>query len=213
MDAVRVRRGMVAVVAVVVLAPVLVGCGNREQPTPVAAGAPRPSRVLLVGDSLLFQSRNTVVDALRARGWHATVDGRPGSAITGGYTIGNWPKQLGKLVRQTKPDVVVVELGTNGCGTCFTIDAGIDAVMQKLHGVRTVYWVNVKDNSPIPPDPEAINDALQWATRRYSNLHVIDMNRRFDHHPELLIPDHIHFNEAGIGVFARMIAAALPNES
>jgi lysophospholipase L1-like esterase len=116
-------------------------------------------------------------------------------------------------VQTTKPDVVVVELGTNGCGSCYTIDAGIDAVMRELASVRTVYWVNVKDNSPIPPDPPAVNAALQRATTRYTNLHIIDMNRRFASHPELLLPDRIHFNYVGIGVFARMIAAALPNET
>jgi lysophospholipase L1-like esterase len=212
MEHVRARWGLV-VVATVVLALVAAACGNDQGPIPVQAGAQQPPRVLLVGDSLLFMSRNTVEDALRARGWRSTVDGRPGSTITGGYTIGSWPAQLATLVKQARPNVVVVELGTNGCGSCFTIDAGIDAVMRELGAVRTVYWVNVKDNSPIPPDPEAINAALQRATLRYSNLHIIDMNRRFASHPELLLPDRIHFNYVGIGVFARMIAATLPDET
>jgi lysophospholipase L1-like esterase len=212
MEHVRARWGLV-VVAMIVLALVVAGCGNEQRPTPIVAGAARPRSVLLVGDSLLFQTRNTVEQALRARGWQPPIDGRPGSAITGGFPIGSWPAQIAKLLKMTKPDVVVVELGTNGCGSCFTIDAGIDAVMRELEQVHAVYWVNVKDDSWIPPDPQAINDALQRATTRYPNLHIIDMNRRFQHHPELLIPDHIHFNEAGIGVFARLLAAALPDET
>ena len=59
----------------------------------------------------------------------------------------------------------------------------------------------------------AINRALDFATTRYPNLHIIDMNRRFAFHPELLISDGIHFDLPGIIVFSQLVAAALPNES
>jgi lysophospholipase L1-like esterase len=172
----------------------------------------KPATVVVVGDSLLYQSIGPLQQALRQRGWVPVTDGRPGSAIVGGFSISSWPERIKELVRAANPDVVVVELGTNGCGDCASIDAGIDAVMAPLRKVPRVYWVNVKDYSPIPPDPKAINDALERATDRFGNLRIIDMNKRFAGHPELLQSDRIHFDTPGQRAFAQLVASALPDE-
>ncbi len=214
MGNVRAKRGWTAGAVVAVVATLLLSaCSNDDRPRVLLGAVAQPPKVLVVGDSLLAESRTAVEDAFRARGWQAIVDGRPGSSILGGVTIGSWPARIKELVQRTDPDVVIVELGTNGCGPCASLDAAIDAVMGPLQRVKTVYWVNVKEYSPIPTDPHAINNALAWATLRHPNLHIIDMHKRFAFHPDWLIGDQIHFSYAGIAVFSQMLASALPNET
>jgi lysophospholipase L1-like esterase len=106
-------------------------------------------------------------------------------------------------------DVAVVELGTNDC-VCRRIADGIDAVMAALQHVPRVYWINVREGAPTPDDARAIDAALQQATHRWSNLHVIDMNRRLRRKPQLIAPDRVHLSAAGSAVFANMIVSALP---
>jgi lysophospholipase L1-like esterase len=179
-----------------------------------ACGDPWPSNpavAVVVGDSLLFQSTHDVERALESKGWLPVVDGRPGSTITGGSSIDRWDDRITDLVRAVDPDVVVVELGTNGCGDCGSIRGRIDSVMRRLTSVERVYWVNVKEQSPIPPDPVAMNEAIEAATGRWNNLDVIDMNERFANRPALLQADQIHFSVAGQRVFADLIADAVPD--
>src|SRR4051794_18163516 len=170
-----------------------------------------PATGLVVGDSLVYQSANALRDQLRARGWTPVLDARIGSGILGGYTIDKWPPRIAQLVCAANPDVVVVVLGTNGCGLpCSSPAAAIDTDMALLRDVPFVYWVNVKENSPIPPKPHAINAALEQAKHRWDNLHVIDMNARFDDHRDLLRSDRIHFNRKGVLVFTELVIDALP---
>ncbi|HET9730611.1 MAG TPA: GDSL-type esterase/lipase family protein [Acidimicrobiia bacterium] len=182
---------------------VVAGCSSRPE---VRA----PASVLVVGDSITFQSTADVRTALRVAGWTVSVDGRPGSRVTGGYTIGSWPARLAADVHPTPPDVVVIELGTNGCGFCTTDAEGIDSVMATLREVPRVYWLNVRLHAPATPDPAAFNRALDAATSRWHNLHVIDMNGRFDDNAKLVSFDHTHLTTAGERVFADMIVHALP---
>ena len=76
-----------------------------------------------------------------------------------------------------------------------------------------VYWVNVKESSPIPPHPKAVNDALQQAKKRWKNLRTIDMNKAFAHHPELLLSDRIHFDDQGVAEFVKLVADKLPRQN
>jgi lysophospholipase L1-like esterase len=192
-------------VCALLFALVLSGCHDGPKVT-------KPATVVVVGDSLLYQSGVPLQRALKQRGWTAVLDGRPGSGIIGGFSIGSWPERIAALVRVAKPDIVVVELGTNGCTGCRSVAAGIDAVMAPLHDIERVYWVNVKENSPRPPHPKAVNAAIENAKHRFKNLRIIDMNKRFDDHPGLLMSDHIHFDTAGIAAFVELVADTLPNE-
>jgi len=169
-----------------------------------------PASVLVVGDSILDFSKVDVAKTLEHAGWTPTVDGRRGSRVTGGFTIGSWPAELARRVAQSKPDVVVVELGTNGCGFCKTDADGINAVMRSLRSVRRVYWLNVRIHAPIPDDPAGFNRALQQARLRWPNLHVIDMNKKIGDDPKLILADHVHPTPAGEQAIADMIEAALP---
>jgi lysophospholipase L1-like esterase len=181
----------------------LAGCGGR--PTIHA-----PARVLVAGDSITDMSTGAIAKTLKDAGWTATVEGRGGSRVTGGFTIGSWPAELARRVSQLKPDVVVVELGTNGCGFCKTDADGIDAVMHSLRSVRRVYWLNVRLHAPIPDDPAAFNRALQQARLRWPNLHLIDMNKNIGDDPKLILADHVHPTPRGAQAIADMIVDALP---
>jgi lysophospholipase L1-like esterase len=192
----------IAACALVVVS--LAACGDRR---PVIHA---PASVLVVGDSILDFSKADVAKTLEHAGWTQSVDGRPGSRVTGGYSIGSWPQELKLRVAQSKPDVVVVELGTNGCGLCKTDADGINAVMESLRSVRRVYWVNVRIHAPIPQDPAAFNRALQQARLRWPNLHVIDMNKKIGDDPKLILADRVHPTPAGEQAIADMIEAALP---
>jgi lysophospholipase L1-like esterase len=172
-----------------------------------------PATALVVGDSLLYLAATDVRSALQEKGWKPVVDARVGSGIDGGFTIDKWPPRVHDLVRAAHPDVVFVELGTNGCSGCHSLDAAIDDIMRELRGVPRVYWVNVKENSPIPPDPKAVNTAIDKAPQRWGNLRVLDLNGLFEGHAEWLLPDHIHFNAAGQREFATLLAGALPDEN
>jgi lysophospholipase L1-like esterase len=183
----------------------IVTAGCSERPTIHA-----PATVLVVGDSILDFSKVDVATTLEHAGWTPTVDARRGSRVTGGFTIGSWPQELATRVARAKPDVVVVELGTNGCGFCNTDSDGIDAVMRSLRSVRRVYWVNVRVDAPIPEDPAAFNRALQQARLRWPNLHVIDMNKTIGDDPKLILADHVHPTPRGEQAIADMIEAALP---
>src|SRR3954466_12776439 len=101
-----------------------------------------PATVLLVGDSILGESSPDVSSVLEHGGWSVQIDPRGGSAITGGPTVpgGSWPVLIDRLVRASRPNVVVVELGTNDCG-CAELSKGIDEVMKPIRNVRRVYWI------------------------------------------------------------------------
>jgi lysophospholipase L1-like esterase len=169
----------------------------------------KPAVALVVGDSLLYQSAPEVKAALEDKGWVPVIDARPGSGINGGFSIGRWPERIAELVRATKPDVAIVELGTNGCEGCASLDRAVDDVMRALRDVPRVYWLNVKEQSPIPPDPEAVNDAIDRAADRWDDLHLVDMNAEFADRRDLL-SDGIHFTREGERVFADLIADQLP---
>src|SRR5689334_245854 len=114
---VRTRRRLAAGLALLV-AVGATGCHHEPRVT-------KPATALVVGDSLLYLAANDVRSALKEKGWHAVVDARVGSGINGGFTIDKWPPRVRDLVRATHPDVVFVELGTNGCTGCQSLGAAI----------------------------------------------------------------------------------------
>jgi lysophospholipase L1-like esterase len=191
------RLPAVALVSLVALG----GCSGR-------AAVAGPATVVLVGDSILFGAKEDVTTVLRRDGWTVHIDAVSGTAITGGFGVDSWPKRIEALVRDLRPNVVVVELGTNGC-ECGHVSEGIDAVMQSLRSVRRVYWINVRQDAPSPENPPAMNDAIDDAQERWSNLHVIDFNERFADHREWM-RDGLHPNARGNQEIATLIAESLP---
>ncbi len=168
------------------------------------------ARVEIFGDSIVEESDAQLAAVLTHAGWLPYIDGHGGSAISGGPTVPSWPSEIQQQLRRFRPNVVVIELGTNGCSCGSDLASGIDDIMAVLHGIDRVYWINVRAGAPTPSHAFAIDDAIAKATQRWPNLHIIDMNRRFRNAPELIAADHVHLNRPGIAVFTEMIVDALP---
>jgi lysophospholipase L1-like esterase len=181
----------------------ITGCGSSRP------GVDAPATVVLVGDSILVGASQDVTTALQREHWTVHIDAVGGSAILGSYAVVNWPERIDAIVKKRRPNVVVVELGTNDCGCAHTAN-GIDAIMKRLQSVDRVYWVNVRENSPIPDNPAAMNDAIDAAQDRWPNMHIIDFNKRFKGRTSWVQPDRIHPNQRGNQELANFIASELP---
>jgi lysophospholipase L1-like esterase len=185
----------------------LVGACSDDRPKITA-----PASVLVVGDSILAQSADLIETRLADAGWIPVVDARSGSSISGEVVIDEgWAARIADLVEVADPDVVVVELGTNGCGKCPSLAEGIDSVMAELSDVDFVYWLNVREDAPMPLRPRALNQALDDAQSRWRNLSVLDMHTRFDGRSEWIGEDEVHLSPEGIVEFADFVVDALPH--
>jgi lysophospholipase L1-like esterase len=186
-------------VAALLLALTATACADHS-----SVGGPR---VLVIGDSLLQQSENLVETALESDGWQAIVDGVSGSRIQ------DWRDSARLYVEKERPNVAVVELGTNNCSEapCEDLSAYIDALMHELtKSAEVVFWLNsraVPAKHPVHPD--YVNRQIADAAARYPNIVVVDMFGHFQGHPEWLIPDGLHFNAAGGQQLAELIRNAL----
>jgi lysophospholipase L1-like esterase len=191
--------GVSLVVAVLVLPMV---CSDEPSP---------PGTVLLVGDSLLWQSLPAVDQALRADGWEPQVAAVPGAGITGGGSPHvEWRTRLHELVGQHDPEIVVIELGTNGCGPgCPGIPQAIDAVMNEVRDVPEVLWLDARTEAPRPPERVEIAQALQDSEERWDNLTVLSFDQWFRGHPEYLDVDAVHLSDQGELVLARRLQGAI----
>lgn len=198
-------RAAAALVAVVAVAGIgLTGCGGSDV---------EHDRVVVVGDSILQMSTASVEGALRADGWVPAVRGVFGSTIRGGPHSGfSWPDTVHRLVTSRHPAVAVVELGTNDADPrvcCGRVPASIDAVMEQLRAVPHVLWLNVQEGRTDSADAERVNADLRAATRRWSNLRIVDFSERFTGHPDWHSGPGPHLTPAGQVAFAQLIAQAV----
>jgi hypothetical protein len=171
-----------------------------------------PGTVLLVGDSLFFQSGPALHDAVAGDGWDVQTWAIPGASLrSGGASPVDWsPATFDRLVDEHDPEVVVVELGTNGCGPgCGSIPGAIDDLLEHTESVPVVLWLGPREEAPTPPERVEINRALDAATDRYDNLTVLSIDEWFHGHPELLAGDGVHLSDAGELVLADRVRGAI----
>jgi len=170
-----------------------------------STSTPTGNRVLLVGDSLLWQSETQVTAALKLDGWDATIAASPGTTIEG------WAAKMAKLVAKNDPDVIVVELGTNNCTVdeCPRIARAIDKLMRHVPKTTPVHWLNVQNQPTYPAHPESVNNALAAATDRWSNITLVDMSAHFRNHPEWHQDDGLHFTTTGSEQLAALMMNAV----
>lgn len=165
--------------------------------------------VVVIGDSLLYQSTSEVRSALNARGWQPVIQGVFGSTIAGptvfAPSFGSWPRHLRALVEREHPIAVVIELGTNGCGRCTSLRSAVDALLHAADHVPHVYWIDVRASHAAPP--ARTNAALADAARRSKQLtiwHLADALKAGD-----IATDGIHLTLSGQRHFATLIAQRL----
>ncbi|HEY8524393.1 MAG TPA: GDSL-type esterase/lipase family protein [Acidimicrobiales bacterium] len=173
-----------------------------------------PGPVLLVGDSIFFMATDELTYTLRAEGWDVTVDAVSGSGIrNGGFEYVSWPDRLRDLVDVVDPEVVVVELGTNGCGNCDSIPEAIEADMAELRGVELVLWLDVATFGPRAEKGGAVNAALEDAAERWDNLEILPYDDWFAGRTDLIPADDVHPTPAGERALARHVADALADRT
>jgi len=164
------------------------------------------NRVLVIGDSLLEFSQPSVQASLDADGWQAVVIGHRG------YSIEAWQQLIGPLAAFVRPNVAVVELGTNDCNlTCPDLGPVIDATMRTLvaNGVGAVLWLNVQERPGYPDHARNVNLAIAQASIRWPQMEVVELRRFADPHPEWHNPDGLHFNSVGQEALGALIRVAL----
>jgi lysophospholipase L1-like esterase len=175
-------------------------------------GPAPPGNLLVIGDSLTAQSRVPIKRVLNDEGWSVTVVAEPGSGIAGGGQRKlDWSSILHERVARLDPEVVYIELGTNGCGPgCTTVPDEIDALLDELRSVPVVLWLDVRTNVPLPhADPPAINRDIHAATLRYPNVTRLEFDEWGSADPGLLVGDGVHFNVNGQLVMADQVRRAV----
>ena len=174
-------------------------------------GPSPPGNLLVIGDSLTAQSSGQIKRVLNADGWSVTVVAEPGSGVSGGGQRDvDWSKIIHERVQKLDPEVVYIELGTNGCGPhCTTMPREIDALMHEVADVPVVLWLNVRTNVPLPNvNPPKFNQELASAALRYPNIKTLDFDKWGAQTP-LLVGDAVHFNINGQVVMADQVRKAI----
>lgn len=191
----KIRRFGAAFVAAGLVALLATAC---TEPSPVTG-----NRVLIVGDSLSDQSHEPIAAALHDAGWD------PIFQTFGGTKIEDWAGKLSKRVAFIRPDVVVMELGTNDCGSegCPDLAPAIDKAMRAI-GDIPVLWLNIQDDAIEPEHPDYVNYAIAAADARWPNMFMVDLAGRMRGHPEWRT-DGLHFNDAGKQQLASLMVEAL----
>lgn len=169
-----------------------------------------PGPVLLVGDSIFFGAAAELEWVLTAEGWDVTLDARPGAGIGGGgYDGVVWAPRLRDLVAYVQPQVVVVELGTNGCGNCDSVPEAIAAAMEELEDVDAVLWLRVATTGPRAAQGRQINAALEQATQRWDNLELLPYDEWMAGRTDLVPADDVHPTAAGQQALATHVGEEL----
>jgi hypothetical protein len=178
--------------------------------------------VLFIGDSLVVNSV-TYIHADLNEVKNDVPDGRyipsfDGVGGIGARTIpeGNdpqtyWNAHLASIVTHVNPEVYVIELGTNDCGTHNFSQYGdsIDFFLSRLPASKPVFWVNLTDQKPEDATCiQTIDDALTNATARWSNLKVLDARSALTD-PSYFASDHVHYTDAGNSAWARFLHQSL----
>lgn len=164
-----------------------------------------PGPILVVGDSLLYQMGDELLWVLQSDGWEVHLDAVIGAGIAGGGSPAvDWSDRLQALVDEHDPELVIVELGTNGCGPgCRSLEEEIDGVLDELNGVPVVLWLGVRTDAPLREDPVAINAALAEAADDRDEVTVLPFQDWFAGHPELVSVDGVHLSHEGEAALAR----------
>lgn len=173
------------------------------------------SRVLVIGDSLIRDTRMQLEGALTEAGWIPTVRCWGAKGTDWGVTQVKRARQLTQL-----PDRVVVSLGTNDIWWLgIPMDVAVDQMMRALGPKREVYWVNLWfgdagfANYDRLPRPTKANRILRAKAKQYPNLHIINFATAFRTAARagkgVGWADGVHLNAAGYRLRTHLIVESL----
>lgn len=177
-------------------------------------GGSGPTQVLVVGNSIASLSA-AEIETLLSPNYAVQVD-----AVVGATMHAQLPTIISLMA--TRPDDVVVELGTNDAnGMNPDWAAAFDQEVDALRSARCVVLVNVNTNVQPPnwsPAQVAVarqlNEAMATVARQHSTFHVLDWDGAVAAHPGAGWVDagQIHPTPAGRRALAHLIATALRND-
>lgn len=186
------------------------GCSSPVWPS----GGPQkdPRRVLVVGDSLIRNSRTILERKLKNEGWLPTVRCWGAKGTDWGLAQILRARSLNQL-----PETIVVSLGTNDVWWLhLDFAAGIDNMMDAIGSHRRVYWVNLwfgPNGYDDLPKPTAANRILREKAAQYPNLTIINFAQAFKDadakDPAVGWEDGVHLNDAGNRVRVHAIVDAI----
>ncbi|MCU1369327.1 MAG: hypothetical protein JWO77_521 [Ilumatobacteraceae bacterium] len=189
-------KRLLALVAPLVLAAGLAGTGSA--PAAASSTAPefppeRPTRVLVLGDSVIKGAEAAVISALPGR--EVVFDAEVNRSTGTGADI--------VAERGADWDVAIVLLGHNDGGSPGAFQPAARSIVDQLKDVPYVSWLTIHEVRPYYPD---VNHYIASLRGEYPNLHQGDWNAIAAANPGGLSGDGLHLNGGGASLMAGLVA-------
>lgn len=196
--------------AVAVAVYSLISCKSTPPASPPSGPSPL---ILVVGDSLTWQSSDEIEDRGEARGYRVLV------ASFAGTTVQDWNGKTRDLIEKYEPDAVVVALGTNNeadpnypgfdrLATQEPFNVQVANMLDITSVAKCSVWVE-------PTETPARSSTAELTKAKVDTLRAlvvpakrIAWNDKQSQEPSpgaWLKPDGIHLTPAGEGIFANTI--------
>jgi len=152
----------------------------------------RPTRVLVLGDSVMKGAEAAVIGAL------------PGREVVFDAEVNRSTGTGADIVAQhgTDWDVAVVLLGHNDGGSPGVFQPAARSIIDQLRDVPYVSWLTIHEVRPYYPD---VNHYIAGLESEYPNLHVGDWNAVASANPGGLSGDGLHLNGTGASLMAGLV--------
>jgi hypothetical protein len=105
------------------------------------------------------------------------------------------------------PPTAVVALGANDTEPLAELMWWIEGMIDTLRPTEHIIWVNYYSRIA---DDSAKNAVLAFVASLHPNVQVLDWASVISRHPEMILPDGVHYTPAGYVLRALTINAALP---
>ena len=158
--------------------------------------------VYLTGDSLTWRTAPYLQYLFGIAGRELQVKAYPGVTIPQAL-----PWTQAEVAAGPMPPVAVVALGTNDTEPLPQLMWWIEAMIDTFPKTERIIWVNYYS---LTFDDTAKNEVLNFVASRHSNVTVLDWASVISKHPEMFLPDGVHYTPAGYVLRALTIAKALP---
>ena len=185
------------------------GCPTPIWPTKLQEGSPgNGRRVLVVGDSLVRESRTKLMTLLKQSGWTPTVRCWGGKRVDWVSDQISRAKKLDQL-----PNVVIVVVGTNDMRWMSRPQTKLRMreLVKQIGPQREILWVNTYSSGGdrfTRPKERWFNRQLRKVAREHANLTIVNWSGiarargvRFE--------DGLHYRPKGRRIMAEVIADAL----